>query len=270
MMNKVAMQIGVNILKSTVDFVLPQRCPSCGDITNAGGPFCAACWNAMRFLSPPGCAACDVPLPFVESGGQICLNCIANPPRHDGIRAVVAYGDQSRQLALKLKYGGKIGLAVTIAEQLRRYLPDNSSGGDAPIFAVPVPLHWTRLWRRGFNQSALIAKTLVKLGNEKAEGLCFAPDMLVRTKRTPLLRGLSGAQRKKIVSKAFVIHPRWKDKVKGARILLIDDVYTSGATTDACVKELKKAGAQWVQIFCWARVLRDGLAIAEESFDLDT
>jgi ComF family protein len=178
--------------------------------------------------------------------GQQCLRCIAKPPVHDGIRAAVAYDEISRQVALKLKYGGKIGLAKLIAGHLSRHLPDDRTD----LIITPVPLHWSRLWSRSFNQSALIAMALAR-----GHGLFYAPDMLVRRRRTPMLRGLSGKERKKVVTNAFAVNPKWAGRMKGARVLLIDDVYTSGATSDACIKIMKKGGAGWVQLFCWARVL---------------
>lgn len=187
-------------------------------------------------------------MPFERNDGQYCLPCLAEPPIHDGIRAAVAYGDISRQVALKLKYGGKIGMAAMIAKYLRRHLPEDRTG----LVITPVPLHWTRLWSRSYNQSALIGRALAQQND-----MTFIPDLMVRQKRTPLLRGMSGKQRQKIVSQAFAPNPRKIDYLKDARILLVDDVYTSGATSNACIKAMKRAGADWVQLFCWARVLRD-------------
>lgn len=215
---------------------------------SAQGGFCINCWEKLDFLAPPWCDACGLPLPFESADAQSCAACLAKPPRHDGIRAAVAYSDISREIALKLKYAGKIGNAKLIAQQLARHLPEQ--GG--MHLMVPVPLHWTRLWARSFNQSALIAKALSQLGSIE-----YAPDILMRTKRTEYLRGKSGKERRSEVSRAFAVSRQWQDRIKDADILLVDDVYTTGATSDACVKTLKDAGARSVQIFCWARVLRD-------------
>ncbi len=241
------MQSSLNFLQVAVDFVLPERCPSCGVITPAGGTFCAECWQKVHYFGPPWCATCFVPLPVEGEGDQSCASCLIKPPRHDGIRAAVAYGDAAAQVILRLKYGGKIGLAKMIAQQLLRHMPD----AHERLIIAPVPLHWTRLWSRSYNQSALIGEAL-----SQASGVRFIPDLLQRHKRTPLLRGLSQKQRQRTVNKAFAINPRWADQIQGARIILVDDVYTTGATTDACIKVMKIAGAQWVQIFCWTRVLR--------------
>jgi ComF family protein len=235
------------IIKPALDFALPERCPACGAIASDGSSFCADCWPKLRFLNPPWCAGCALPFGHEQDTGALCVNCLAEPPLHDGIRAVVAYDDLSRQIILRLKYGGKIGLAKLVARQLLRHLPEDR--GD--IIVTPVPLHWTRLWSRSFNQSALIAKELARLGMME-----YCPDMLLRMRRTPSMRGLSSRQRRKAVIKALVVNPARQDRIGGKRIILVDDVLTTGATSDACIKSLKKAGAQWVQLFCWARALR--------------
>jgi ComF family protein len=251
--DKSDMSFLVKMLRPALDFVLPERCPACGVITPPGGTFCGQCWQQMHFLVPPWCASCASPFAYEQEVTARCATCLANPPCHDGIRAVVAYDNVSRQVALKLKYGGKIGLAKMIAAQMLRHLPADAE----TRIVAPVPLHWTRLWSRSFNQSALIAAELARLG--KIE--CI-PDLLVRTKRTPSMRGLSAKDRRRAVGKAFAINPRWQSHVDGARVILVDDVLTTGATSDGCVKALKKAGADWVQLFCWARALR-GEALSE-------
>lgn len=235
------------LFRSARDFVLPERCASCGVITPSGGTFCSLCWHRVRFLTPPWCAACAAPLPFETENVQLCAHCLASPPIHDGIRAVTAYNDVTAQIILRLKYGGRIGLAKMIAAQLKRHLPEDPAG----VLVVPVPLHWTRLWSRSFNQSALIGAVLAH-----DNGMDYTPDLLVRTKRTPSLRGMSQTQRKRAVAKAFVLNPKRQICLSARQVILVDDVYTTGATTNACIKILKKAGAQSVQIFCWARVLR--------------
>ncbi|MGH8335765.1 MAG: double zinc ribbon domain-containing protein [Gammaproteobacteria bacterium] len=249
-----------HILKPALDFVLPHRCPSCGTITPDGSAFCGNCWQRLHFLSPPWCSKCALPFSYDQGGDAACANCLAIPPLHDGIRAVVAYDDISRQVILRLKYGGKIGLAKVVARQLVRHLPDNRVG----LLIAPVPLHWTRLWSRSFNQSALIATELARLGEIE----CI-PDLLIRTKRTPSLRGFSGKERRRAVGAAFAIHPRWQGRVSGARIVLVDDVLTSGATSDGCFKTLKKNGAAWMQLFCWARAMRGETAMADRPVALD-
>lgn len=239
-------------LKSIVDFALPPRCPACGVITPEQDQFCLSCWQQLRFLSKPACATCDLPLPFDAGVGAQCGDCLAETPIHSGIKAAVAYGDIAREIALKLKHGGKIGLARLIARMLGRYvadLPENA-------LLVPVPLHWTRLWYRRYNQSALIAQALAQIS-----GAQHCPDALVRTRRTQSLGGLSARERRATVKGAFVINRNRLACVSGRAVILVDDVYTSGATTDACVAALRNAGASSVTIFCWARVLPEAYEV---------
>jgi ComF family protein len=255
------MQRRGNFFLSSLDFVLPKRCPPCGVIVHGDGAFCASCWGQMYFLAPPWCRTCALPMPSESFEDQQCAQCMLEPPHHDGIRAVTAYDEVSRQIPLKLKYGGKIGLAGLIANQMMRHLPD----GVDDIIITPVPLHWSRLWSRGYNQSALIAQALAR-----QSGLKYIPDLLIRKKRTPLLRGMSGKQRKNTVGNVFAVHPKRADIVKSARVIIIDDVLTTGATSNACIKQLKRGGADWVQLFCWARVLRGEAAEERNTNGLDS
>jgi ComF family protein len=243
-------------LRWIVDYALPERCPSCGVIAATGGAFCATCWNALHFLGPPACARCDLPLPYGSAESRTCAVCLAKPPQHDGIKAAVAYGPIARDVALRLKYGGRIGLAHMIANQLQRHVRDLP----ADALLVPVPLHWTRLWARSFNQSVLIARALAA-----ASGMQICPDLLIRNRRTTPLGGLNPRERKQMVSGAFELHSKRAELVTGRHVLLVDDVYTSGATTDACVRILKKGGADKVTILCWARVLPQALEVSEAS-----
>jgi ComF family protein len=249
------------LLKPALDYALPVRCPACGVIIGDDLRFCANCWSRLRFLNPPWCAGCAVPFVLEQADGALCAGCIEKPPQHDGIRAVVAYDDLSRTIALRLKYGGKIGLAKLIAVQLLRHLPEHR----ADIIVTPVPLHWTRLWSRSFNQSALIAQHLSQLG-----GMRLERDLLIRTRRTPSLRGLNMRQRREAVGKALMLNPLRAAQLKGARIILVDDVFTTGATSNACIRALKKGGAAWVQLFCWARALRDDVETEEWPLALDS
>ncbi len=191
---------------------------------------------------------CNIPLPEAIGDDTVCAPCMQQPPRHDGICAAVAYGDIARVIALRLKYAGKIGLAKMIARQLSRSI---DADGLLPILLIPVPLHWTRLWSRSYNQAALIASALAA----NSDMLTHQPDALLRTKRTPYLRGMSAKQRAQTVRGAFSVNPKRAEMLRNADIILVDDIYTTGATTDACVRVLKKAGADRVRIFCWARVM---------------
>jgi ComF family protein len=234
------------LVRPFLDFALPPRCPGCGIIIGEPHRFCLDCWSALHFLGEPCCARCALPFDY-DSGPDVeCGRCLADPPAYDRLRAAVAYGEISRKVALKLKYGGRPGVAETMARFMARHLDSN-------IEAVlsPVPLHRWRIWQRGYNQSALIATALARRAGHE-----ILLDLIERVKSTPPLRGMGPRDRKEAVRGAFRITPRYKPVLKGRPVILVDDVYTSGATANACAKTLKRAGASRVDILCWARVVR--------------
>ncbi len=233
-------------LRPLVDYALPPRCPGCGFIVEADDAFCLDCWSGMHFLGQPCCARCGLPFDHDMGNGALCGACIASPPPFDSARAVLAYGDVARKVALRLKYGRRIGLARLIAGQMMRRLPDL----EAPAVIVPVPLHRRRLWWRGFNQSALIGDQLGRLA-----GVPVDRHGLLRHRPTSPLRGMSPAQRAKVVQGAFALAQG--HGFLGRSVLLIDDVHTSGATAAACARVLKRGGASSVHLLCWARALPD-------------
>lgn len=172
-------------------------------------------------------------------------------PRHSGICAATIYNDASRKLLLAFKHGGKIVLARHLARLIAAKIPPQS--GRAAIL-IPVPLHRWRLWRRGYNQSSLLAAELEKLGCGKA-----LVDDLVRRKHTPMLGGLHRSARERALSGAIQTNAKRIEKIRGRDVVLVDDVLTSGATSDACTKALLKAGATSVSIACFARVMNEVL-----------
>lgn len=156
----------------------------------------------------------------------------------------MAYDAVSRQLALRLKYGRRVGLAETMARRMARLVPEEVD------LLVPVPLHRWRLWSRGFNQSVAIAAALAGKTGRPLDRTALA-----RTRATPSMRGQGQGARARAVRGAFAVPDR--ARVAGRRIALVDDVYASGATTDAATSALLRAGAASVTILCWARVLDD-------------
>ncbi|WP_448663798.1 ComF family protein [Sphingomonas sp. CJ20] len=231
------------LLARIAALALPPRCPGCGAVTAADHQFCADCWGSLTFLGPPWCARCHLPFEY-DRGGALCDRCIADAPAHDGVRAAVAYGDVARGVALKLKYGGRLACAETMARAMARLVPP-----DADLL-VPVPLHRWRIWARGFNQAALIGRAL-----SRSQGLPMDTGVLRRVRATPVLRGLGGRGRARAVAGAFALAPG-VPTLEGKIVVLVDDVFTSGATASACARELKRGGANKVILLCWARVIR--------------
>src|SRR4051794_37735031 len=205
-----------NVTRAVLDYALPPRCPGCGTIVDDVDGFCVDCWKSIDFLGNSGCVTCGLPLQATDA--DQCVSCLANPPRIARTRAAVAYGDLSRGLAIRLKYGRKVALARTMA----RYMAPLIREADRDSILLPVPLHRSRLWRRGFNQSALVAREL-----SRRLDLHTDPLALRRLKRTPPLKGMSSLQRRRTVAGAFRIAD--KAAIAGKTVILIDDVLTTGS-----------------------------------------
>jgi ComF family protein len=238
------------VLAPVVDLVFPPRCPLCGEGLQAQTGLCAACWSDLVIPGNPSCKLCQRPFGDGILHETICAPCLADPPRHDGVAAGTLYNEPSRKLVLSFKHGRRIALAPMMARLMSARLAEV----DAGWLVVPVPLHRWRLWRRGFNQAALLAHEIAKLRGGK-----LVVDGLLRTKPTPVLGGLNRKARARALSGAIGVNGNRAAQLRGGNIVLVDDVMTSGATTGACVRALKRAGANKVVIACFARVLDEAL-----------
>lgn len=242
----------LSALDPVLDFVFPPRCPLCGAPVAAHGGLCMACWDKLETPSGVACRSCQRPMGGSDDAHAelVCAPCMADPPRHSGIAAATLYNDASRALVLAFKHGRRIGLAPMMARMIGHRVP--ALEGDWLV--VPVPLHRWRLMQRGFNQSALLARHLADSTGQK-----LLVDGLVRTRATPSLGGLNRNKRARALAGSISVHPGRADCLRQAKVLLVDDVMTSGATTNACITALRRAGVAEVRIACFARVLDEAL-----------
>jgi len=233
-----------------LDYALPPRCAACGVIVAEAGTLCGPCWRSIDFLGEPVCAICGTDLPGAAMAEAQCGACIAAPPPYDRARAVMRYGTVARTMAHRLKYGRRLGLAAVMAGHLARLLPEDAG---EPALIIPVPLHRWRIWSRGFNQSALIARHLAR-----RSGRPVVLDLIRRVRNTPPLHALGARERARIVRGAFALSPDAQPRLKGRRIILVDDIWTTGATATACAALLRRAGVERIDILCWTRVSPSG------------
>lgn len=237
-----------------LDYALPSRCPGCGLIVGEDRQFCFTCWSSLDFLDGPACGDCSIPLPSALPGVPLsCGACLADPPPFAGAPAAVAYGAVARTVALRLKYGRRIGHARLMARLMARRLAALADEED--MLLVAMPLHRWRLWSRGFNQAALIADELARIS-----GAACDHHLLLRTRSTASLRGKGRRERERIVAGAFALAPDARARAAGRHLILIDDVHASGATLRAAARTLHRSGAARVSALTWARVVPDAMA----------
>src|SRR5215475_9257567 len=233
------------------DVALPQLCPSCREPVDGAG-LCPACWAKLSFIAPPYCERLGIPFPFDGGPGLLSMEAIADPPAYQRARAAVRYDEIARKLVHALKYGDRLDLAPIMGRWMARAGRELIADADA---LLPVPLHWRRQWARRFNQSAVLAHIIANAG-----GRMVAHRALKRVKATPQQVGLGKSERAQNVQGAFRVPAEGKAEVAGRKLLLVDDVLTSGATVDACTRALLRAGAASVDVLAFARVVTPGRA----------
>lgn len=232
-----------------LDLFFPPLCISCDGRITEPYALCESCWSRIAFIEAPFCERCGIPFEIDPGEGVVCAGCYASPNQFRRARSVFHYDEASRPLILSFKHGDRLERAPALAHWLRR-------AGQAPLpeadMIVPVPLHRRRLWRRRYNQAAILARILAGA----SYGL-YAPDILERVRATPSQGAMPSAKaRRRNVLGAFRV-PQPKHKaVKGKHVLFVDDVYTTGATLNACSRALKRAGAKHVDALTLARVVR--------------
>jgi ComF family protein len=234
-----------SLLRATLDVALPPLCAACRVPVDGKG-LCPACWSRLSFITRPYCERLGTPFAFDPGPGVLSMEAIASPPAYNRARAAVRFDEISRALVHALKYGDRLDLAPMMGRWLSRAGRELLAEADA---LVPVPLHWRRLWARRFNQSAMLAAAV-----SAETGVPVIDAALKRVKATVQQVGMSRAERAANVQGAFRVPSEGKAAVVGKRLILVDDVLTSGATVEGCARSLLRAGAANVDVLVFARV----------------
>ncbi|MGI2034981.1 ComF family protein [Rhizobium panacihumi] len=233
------------------DLVYPPVCAGCGVTIGRHGALCPICWQSIDFIERPFCDILGIPFAFDHEAGRpgdggrlVSARAIADPPRYDRLRAVAIHDGVARKLVHGLKYRDRTELAIMMAAWMQRAGADYLAACDG---ILPVPLHWTRFASRKFNQSAELARHLARLSDRP-----LLPSTLKRVKRTSRQVGLTAKGRQDNVRAAFAIVPGHEPDVFGKRLVLVDDVHTTGATVSSAAAVLKRAGAVEVTVLTFA------------------
>jgi ComF family protein len=233
--------------RALVQTVLPPTCLACRKPSGATGGLCPKCWQGAGFIERPYCERLGTPFSYDSGGSLISPAAFADPPAFDRARAAMRFSDVARDLVHLLKYGDRLDLVKPFANWMSRAGDEVLRDADA---LVPVPLHWTRLFQRRFNQSAELARAI-----SRRSKVPVIDDALARVRATPPQVGLARDERAKNVHGAFAVEKAARPKLKGKRIVLIDDVLTTGATANACAHVMRRAGALKIDVLTLARVV---------------
>ncbi len=240
--NHLATRFGSGLLR----LVMPPLCLSCRSPVAETGALCAPCWMKLSFIELPVCDRLGSPFPYDEGEGAVSAAAIAEPPLWDRARGAVVFDDVSRRLIHALKYHDRHEAGLVMARLMTRAGAEILAGAEA---IVPVPLYRWRLWRRRYNQSAILARQIAELSGHR-----FRPELLDRVRPTRQQAGLDSEARRRHVSRAFKVAERMRSEVAARSIVIVDDVLTTGATAGACAQALKAAGAGRVDVLAFALV----------------
>lgn len=228
-----------------LNLFFPPQCLQCNSRVPTHGTLCRGCWDAIHFISAPCCARCGFPFEYSTGGDAMCGVCLHDAPRFTMGRSVFRYDDASRNLILRLKFQDDTSVSTTYGAWLAQAAAPFLEACDA---IIPVPLHYRRLIERRYNQAAMLAYGLARHAN-----LPVWPDSLRRIRATSPQSGLDKKERAKNVKRAFDVHSKHAERMRGKRLLLLDDVMTTGATLNACADALFKANARDVYVLTLAR-----------------
>jgi ComF family protein len=226
--------------------IYPPQCQMCASFVAEEGGLCGDCWSKTPFLKGLVCNTCGTSLPGSEGGEVLCDDCLLMPRPWQTGRAALSYRDLGRRFVLALKHGDRLDLAGPAA---RWMLTAGKPFIDDQTVFVPIPVHWSRLLRRRYNQAAELTKAM-----SKASGLPHCPDMLIRTRRTPKQDGMTADERMRNLDRALSVNPKRVAQLRSARVCLVDDVMTSGATMSTATEALNGAGIDNVSVLLLARV----------------
>lgn len=234
--------------QSLLDLVLPPRCFGCGEITLEHHTLCASCWKNCTFLSSPWCSLCGWPFPFETPQQTLCPHCHRLPPLFVQCRSALAYNETCRHFILKLKQGDGTYLVPTLSKLMVRAGQDILENTD---LLIPVPLHWRRLFLRQYNQAALLSNHITSQTTIPTH-----TGLIKRHRSTPKQGHQNRKERSANVRGAFSVPLRKKSLIKGKRLTLVDDVFTTGATLTECARVLLNEGAKEVRALTLARVIK--------------
>lgn len=233
--------------KFILDIALPPLCPSCRAPLGDGVGLCASCWSKLSLIEKPYCARLGIPFTYDPGPGLLSMEAIANPPAYERARAAVRYDEVARALVVAFKFSDRLDLAPMMGRWMARAGRELLADSDG---LLPVPLHWRRLWARRFNQAAALAGAISEMS-----GVPVLHGAINRVRATPQQVGLSKSERAGNVQGAFQVPAERKAQIAGQKLVLIDDVLTSGATVDTCARALLRAGAARVDVLVFARVV---------------